>query len=199
MFCSKCGTQNPDEAVYCCSCGCQISNNQQPQNANQSASKAPPVPSANVDYEIVLLAIPLLGSLLNFFWIGSLSLIQGPQEKLMFICVLVVAGTAITASLEASKLGMTKDKTRGTSSPVEWLISLVLIWVIAYPMYLYKRKYFGPKNRLIVGILLAIMFVGSMFIMNSAINDQISEVQREISKSQQELQESLEQLQQYGN
>ena len=43
MFCNKCGTDNPDEAVFCSSCG-----NNMKQNNNSGRLKLEKVPEDNV-------------------------------------------------------------------------------------------------------------------------------------------------------
>ena len=87
-----------------------------------------------------------------------------------------VFGTAIVAAIEASKVGMKSDRSTGTGSATQWFIIISLLWFIGYPVYLYKRKYYGLPNRLVAGILVAIVFLGSGGIMSTLIDERKNQV-----------------------
>ena len=103
------------------------------------------------------------------------------------ILVLVVLGTGIVAAMEAKSVGMTSDKTKGTYSSTSWFFIISLLWVVGYPAYLFKRRQFGLKNRLVPGLAVAIVFMGSWLLMNTAIEDQKAEVRAELNQLQTDL------------
>jgi hypothetical protein len=138
-------------------------------------------------YDMFLLAIPLVGTMLVWFWISGLNLFQSPGSKMALILILVVLGTGIVAAMEAKNVGMTSDKAKGTYSSTSWFFIISLLWVVGYPAYLFKRRQFGLKNRLVPGLAVAVMFMGSWMLMNGAIEDKKAEVRAEMAALEQSL------------
>ncbi len=138
----------------------------------------PPINSSKpaADYGIFLLAIPAVATLLIWVWVSGMNLLQSPQSTMSLIMLGTILGTAIVAAMEASKVGMKSDRSKGTYSPTAWFFILMLIWIVGYPIYLYKRKYYGLANRLTAGILVALIFVISYVIMNASIAKTRSEL-----------------------
>jgi hypothetical protein len=153
-------------------------------NLNEEAAAvavATEATDATKSYDVFLLAIPLVGTMLVWFWISGLNLFQSPGSKMALIMVLVILGTGTVAAMEANKVGMTSDRAKGTYSSTSWFFIISLLWVVGYPAYLYKRRDFGLKNRLIPGIAVAAMFIGSWMLMNSAIEDKMAEVRASLA------------------
>ena len=142
-------------------------------------------PSA--DYGMFLLAIPIVTTMLIWFWVSGMNLLQSPGNTMALLMVATVLGTAIVAAMEASKVGMKSDRKKGTYSPTAWFFVITFLWIIGYPVYLSKRKHFGLDNRLVAGILVALLFVGSWSIMNSAIDAKKTELRGEVEQLQQQL------------
>ena len=142
---------------------------------------------STTDYGMFLLAIPIVTTMLIWFWVSGMNLLQSPGNTMALLMVATVLGTAIVAAMEASKAGMKSDRKKGTYSPTAWFFVITLIWIIGYPVYLFKRKYFGLDNRLVAGILVALLFVGSWSIMNSAIDTKKAELRGEFEQLQQQL------------
>lgn len=177
--CTECGKEISSQAAACPGCGAPVA---------PAASNAPPQPLASTpqptnalstpsaNYEIALLAIPVVGTLLTFFWIGNMNLFQSPMSSLELVICAVVLGTACVAAFEAKALGMTHDAKKGTSGPTAWFFMIVILWVIGYPAYMFKRKEAGVKNRVVASILLVLLYVGSIFAVGSAIETQKQKV-----------------------
>jgi len=98
-----------------------------------------------------------------------------------------VLGTAIVAAMEASKAGMKSDRKKGIYSATAWFFIITFLWIIGYPIYLYKRKHYGLTNRLVAGVLIALIFVGSWGIMSAAIDEKKAEVRGNLEQMQQKL------------
>lgn len=68
---------------------------------------------------------------------------EGPGllDILQTIFGLVVIGTSIWVFIDARKIGARKGLVTGMAnlSPVGWLVASLLIWVVAFPLYLAKR------------------------------------------------------------
>lgn len=177
--CPFCGEEIMAVAIKCKHCGSDLE--------KTTSKSTAPTAKPNADYGMILLAIPLIASLLIWFWVSGLNLFQSPGSKMALIMVATVVGTAIVAALEASKLGAVSDRNKGTYSPTAWFFIIALLWIIGYPVYLYKRKHYGLSNRLIAGILVAIIFIFSWTVMNSAIEDQMSEVRTNLEQLEKDL------------
>ena len=76
--------------------------------------------------------------------------------NLIFIFMLV--STASLAAYESNSAKSITNKKDGTYSPIAWFMIVLMIWPIGYPVYLYKRKYFGLKNLLWPSIGLMVLF-----------------------------------------
>jgi len=104
------------------------------------------------DYGKMLLAIPIIG-LIPILFLGALG------------TILIILATAIVAALEAKKAGMKTNRKNGTYGPTAWFFTFLLLWIVGYPTYMYKRKYFGLHNRLGASIIVMVLFfVGSSLI-----------------------------------
>jgi hypothetical protein len=132
----------------------------------------------------VLLTIPIIGIVLLLTWVAGVALIQGPGSMTNLIVALVVISTAILAAIEASKLGMQADPKEGNYSPTQWAFSILLMWFISYPWYLFKRRRFGRANLLVPGIIVSVLFVGVVTVMIVSINQMNQEVQQRLQKFQ---------------
>jgi uncharacterized protein (DUF983 family) len=58
------------------------------------------------DYAMFLLAIPVIGTMLIWYWVTGMNLLQSPGSTMALIMTFTVFGTAIVASMESSKVGM---------------------------------------------------------------------------------------------
>ena len=117
-----------------------------------------------------------------WLWVGSMSLLQGPMAALELVVVTVIVGTAVLCATEASKLGMRSDRKAGTYSPTAWAALVLLMWIIGYPAYLFKRRRYGLPNLLALGILIAILFLGSILAVNAFIESQVQHLQESLTR-----------------
>lgn len=139
------------------------------------------------DYEIALLAIPIVATMLVWFWVAGMNLLQSPGNSLQLIMIATILGTAIFAAMEASRLGMVGDKEKGTYSPIAWFFLFTFLWIVAYPAYLFKRKHYGLANRLVAGILIMLIFLGAFFDMNLRIENKKAEIRGDLEQFQKNL------------
>lgn len=189
IACTECGREVSTSASACPGCGapnkCAL-----PIKEQQAQTLKPAA-----DYEVFLLAIPVMAAMLIWFWVGNMNLLQSPNASLAMIGVATVLGTAMVAAMEAKALGMTHDKANGTTGPAGWFFVIVLMWIFAYPGYLYKRKQFGVANRLALGILVGSVFVVSWVVMNSRIDDKKAEIHESLEQVQHQLAPTRQDLQ----
>ncbi|MBK6514509.1 MAG: hypothetical protein IPM79_32500 [Polyangiaceae bacterium] len=124
-----------------------------------------------------MLLAPVFASVLIYFWIGSMNLLQGPSSSLAVVGIGTIVITSALAAADANRLGIGApgDPHKGTS-PVGWAAFILLFWIVGYPAYLYRRKTYGAQSYLFVGILVGLLFIVSWFVMGSAIEVRQSEI-----------------------
>jgi zinc-ribbon domain len=127
------------------------------------------------NYELALLSIPLAASLLAWFWIGGMSLLEGPASSLGLLAALTVLSTAGIAAVE-----VTKDKPESSPGlgPVGWFFGMTLLWVIVYPLYLKRRRLFGLKDRSLLGILVVLLFACTVVLLALGIESATNSLQQ---------------------
>jgi len=193
VYCTKCRASIDPSSSRCYACGApRVAMPDAPTvelpagNSWQIAAKSPSFPSSAVpsspqaDYELPLLLIPIAASFLAWFWIGSMSLLQGPRSWLGLLTVLTVLSTAAIAAAEASKLGMRRPRSAGIESPVGWFIGIAALWIVGYPVYLRKRRLFGLKDRCLAGMAIALVFVGTITALEWGIESSISDLRAKL-------------------
>jgi hypothetical protein len=175
LACLQCHSFVAPTDRFCSHCGAP--NTSYKNTTFADAPYSPPSPFASManstsaaNFELGLLGLPCVGAVLILVWVGHMHRIQSPATWLALISFGTVIGTAIIAALEARAIGMKNDRSTGTNGPVIWFFGFLFLWIVAYPMYLYKRKYCGLPNRLWIGLLVAVFFSGSMSLMNAFLN-----------------------------
>jgi hypothetical protein len=188
-YCTKCGALVEARSSQCSACGAVkfgVLNaptvaGLSPDSGNGANRSSVSVDAAPADYELALLLTPIAAAFLAWFWIGNMSLLQGPRSSLGLLTALTVLSTAAIAAAEASKVGMRRSRNAGTESPVGWFLGISLLWIVGYPMYLRKRRLFGLKDRCLVGILVAGVFVGTVAVLEWSIESMVSDLRQKLS------------------
>lgn len=155
---------------------------------NISVSQTPAKPAANETLGMLAILMPLIGALLNVFWVGNMNLLQGPGSTLNVIVVIVVVGSAILIGMEASQIGIGSESDsrvkngKRVTGPAGWAVGTMLMWVIGFPAYMYVRSKFGLKNMVVGALAAAVLFVGTTLAINSAIEERMSDIKGMFSR-----------------
>lgn len=137
---------------------------------------------------MLILFAPAIATALFWFWIAELNLLQQPGSKLNMILAATVVGTALLAAVEASQLGWVVRVTSPQKGDVVQArlpgFFLLLLWIVAYPAYLYLRSKYGLRNLTFGGIVISLVCVGSYFVLYQAVEEQVRQIQRNLENSQ---------------
>jgi hypothetical protein len=133
----------------------------------------------------VILLLPLAATALIWFWIGEMNLLQDPSGNLALLGMGTVVLTAILIAVEAGSLGMGKspaENGRMGSSPVSWFFGTLLVWIVVFPIYLGKRKWYGRRSLAIGGVIVALVFGGSWLSMTWSIESAKASLRASLSR-----------------
>ncbi len=160
--CPFCAEEIQDEAIKCKHCSADLA-------GNLKESK-----ETGETYGNLMLFIPFVAIMLMWFWVGNMNLLQSPGSTLNFMAVGTIVLTALFAYLESSQLGFGKQPKE--TKPVMYFFGMVLLWIVVYPLYLYQRSKKGKRNLVIGGIVVAVAFTISYYLLTTAITDRVNEL-----------------------
>ncbi len=130
-----------------------------------------------INLEFFLIFIPGLAGLFIKYWLTKMSL----SESLEDIGFMIVYGVALLTSIViAVEVFTSSIKSAGLKS-FGWFFGVLLVWIVAFPLYCYKRKDYGYNNKVGMGAV-------AMFILLSAIygiipDDEIVDVKGQMDKN----------------
>lgn len=126
---------------------------------------SPPV--VKPDLSAVILGIPLAGVVFLWSSVGMLNIEHELEAKriLWGVLVAVVVGSAVAIAVEARGLERRSSANKSPRGWMNWVVGVALFWVVAYPLYLWRRKAWGLKNQLIGGLFAVTLFFGSVLML----------------------------------
>lgn len=147
----------------------------------EQMSAASSSPGEALGYTILLL--PLATTVLIWVWVGSMNLLQDPATTLTMLGFATILATTVLISVEASQLGMGKaavEKGKRGNGPIAWFIGILVMWIVMFPWYLAKRRWYGKKNLVVGGVFVALVFLGSWVGMGTAIEQKKAEIRSQL-------------------
>jgi len=134
----------------------------------------------------IALIVPLCSALIIWLWIGNMTILESPSSKLAIVAVLTVIITAMMIAVDAVQLrmGAEDDVTaRGVirSGPVSWCVIVLLLWIICFPAYYFRRARYGQRNYVVVAIIVALIFLGMVAGFSWAIEKNKSDIMSKIT------------------
>lgn len=170
--CIQCTSPIEHRDQYCRRCGSSTMSaimpvaaapfDSKPQDVMQNGEPQSIV-KAKYNYEFPMLALPFIGM---FACLTFTALIEEEQwpDLLAVIYLAVTAGIALFAALEVegARVAGLCENTR--NNPAMWFLAVFLVWPLAFPAYLFKRRQFGLPNRIFLGIFLMLIFALMMLV-----------------------------------
>ena len=144
----------------------------------KTISDSPKPQSSSEILGIIALLLPICGA--GFAWIklsGTTVLGSFFSNTIEVTLAVVILGTAILIAIEASSVGagsatdLKKGTTKRREGPVVWFFFVVLLWIVGYPLWMYRRSQYGLKNYLGVAIAIALVYAVSMALLGAAVQD----------------------------
>ncbi len=134
--------------------------------------------SASETWGWMLVGIPAVTTFLIWFWVGNMNLLQNPDGNLTLLSIATWIVTSILMAVEASQLGMGRIEVEGKrgTGPAVWLLGGLLFWIVVYLAYLHARRKYGVASRFWPGLLSALVFIGSVVLMATAIQERRQEI-----------------------
>jgi hypothetical protein len=130
--CGKCSERYAAAARFCSHCGADNLGGDSDVAENSAVA-------ANMPYDLFLLGIPVATTLAAWLWVANQSLSEAPLHSLLLIVLLNILGTATAACLEARVFSKQRHGSHHFDPPV-WFALIALLWIPAYPLYLYRRR-----------------------------------------------------------
>ena len=156
---------------------------------------------------VIALFIPVGAAFLAWFWLSNMSLFNDPSSKLYCIAALTVLLTAILIAIEANTLGAGAETDKAPNGkkrqgPGFWFLFSILLWVLAFPLWMYRRSKYGLKNLWLSAVLIDIACVAVFSVMAVSLENRKAEIrhnlentQKQIEKAQQDFQRASEKIQ----
>lgn len=178
--CPYCGEDILAVAMRCKHCQADLSGGR--------AAATPGAVPAGEALGIAHLLVPVAATAMIWLWVGSMNLLQDPQSTLMLLTVMTLLVTGALAAVEASRLGIgapadRDEHGRKRSGPATWFVFHVVLWIVAFPAYLYWRSKYGAKNMIVGGIVVALLFTGASVGMTAAIETQKAEIREGLEQA----------------
>lgn len=113
----------------------------------------------------VMVIIPLISSLLVWYWFLYLEVIKDMNTYLFVVLISTIILTSTVATIDSHRLGMKvsifKKKDIYGGKFLTFFVFL-LLWVYSYPSFLLRRKNFGSRNLFIPLMFSILIFLGSV-------------------------------------
>jgi len=145
---------------------------------------------------IPLLLVPVVGLGLvymawskisgDFMLIQARNVIDGSKGNLYLAYAVVLIGSALLVGIDASRFGYGKNKAHTKSAlrtgPVGWAFGQLLLWIVAYPWYMFSRIHASSKALKLGGLslLFALVFTGGSCAVSSTIDERVNQVNSKI-------------------
>ncbi|OGV66124.1 MAG: hypothetical protein A2283_15270 [Lentisphaerae bacterium RIFOXYA12_FULL_48_11] len=148
--CPYCAEEIKVEAIKCKHCGSDLLERKEQTLKNSET------------LGVILLCLPICAGFLFWFWINNTS---NPVPLLNAVVVFTVLLTSILIAVESNSVGAGSAQDiapngKKREGPVAWFFSGILLWALAFPMWMYRRSNYGLKNLCLGAIGALLIFYG---------------------------------------
>lgn len=154
--CPFCGETILAVAIKCKHCGSMLSNaNQHVQNTSSHDGGMAPKPFGKLG--IIALILPIFTAIFITPW-----LVTFEMGLLVGFGLVIVTAFLINAEARAVGAGAPNDiKPNGKhrEGPIMWFIAIILLWIVCFPMWMFRRAQYGLRNLGFVSILVVIAYL----------------------------------------
>lgn len=182
--CPYCAEIIKMEAVRCRFCGMDL-----------VASAGPKGKTGAID--VLLLACPWIGIGLVLLWVENSPLIVA-GKNMGFVTALVILGSALLIALDAGQkgIGSRPDPKTGKKEggPITWLLGTLLLWVVIYPLYMFRRGRYGIKSNGAACLIGALLFAGISIYYTSAISAEHGRIRAQLEQNQRDYERSMREV-----
>ena len=112
-------------------------------------------------FGLIAAAFPLVTAFYLFGKISNMSLIQGPLSEMVTINYAATLIMAILVGIDAARLGVGLNKSKGVCEPATWGVLVMFFSLIALPWYLYHRKKYGAKSYFLLGLVSCLLWIAT--------------------------------------
>jgi len=176
--CPFCAEPIKRQAVLCRHCG---SNLKPSSSGNQTSTWS--------GISAVLHVLPWAGSVLLFYWVANSPLFLA-NKNLGLVVSLVVLGSAVLMAIDASRIGFgskPNPKTGKTEEgPTAWFLSALLLWLFAYPIYMFRRNRYGFASHAWVCLIGALVFAALTIRMGIFVDSELTRIQTQTQRAQEQ-------------
>mgnify|MGYP000243992068 CR=1 FL=1 len=153
--CPYCGESILSVAIKCKHCGSELTNQSGPNIQRSEAIGT------------IALILPICSAIIAGVLLGGKSLSYESDSMLGMISFTTVIVTSILIAIEAGIVGAgsktdlnTKGKRR--EGPVTWFVACVLLWIVAFPVWMARRARYGLENRCKTAVIVGLIFLCAM-------------------------------------
>lgn len=175
--CPFCAEEIQAAAVRCKHCQANLA-----AGATGAHPLAPTAAKPSEAIGVAMLLLPLVSTALIWLWVGQMNLLQDPGTTLFAIAAVTVLLTAGLVAVESSQVragdaGDLDANGKRRTGPGAWFLASVLFWVVGFPGWLHARRNYGLANMVVGGLLVGAVFLGSCWLMQMSINENVARVQ----------------------
>lgn len=198
--CPECTKEISSSAKACPHCGHPMIEIQDVEGEN--------IENQNEALGVLIVAVPLIAAVVAWLWVSNLRLIDNPESKLGLILAATIVCTAIMITVEAVNLGIgsakdvaqwkaaNKNSTGKMQPPpaIVWFFGCILLWIFAYPSYLFYRRRYRTKNLCGAGLFSAAALLGVLVMLYSMIGDARQGMANENRAAKEHFQKEMDRL-----
>lgn len=182
VTCPLCGALAFEGQSRCNYCGTIFSQTRQSQQQSVAANDARGRQGEG-GLGALLVCLPVAATLVIWFWVSRMSLLQNPENMLFWVTGALILSTSILGTVElmtAPEARISRPGEKPAQYSFFWLIALLLTWFVSFPLYLGARRRYGLSNLRNAGIIVTVLFTLSLAIVANSIQRGKAEVRRQV-------------------